>query len=69
MTWTSTTTYPQAFASSIDLGPSYNLLSYSLFDSLIWYVDIGSISPSKLSWLTLNNKSQARNVGTSQQMA
>ncbi|KNZ43791.1 uncharacterized protein VP01_9864g1, partial [Puccinia sorghi] len=26
MTWTSTSTYPQAFASNIDLGPSYNLL-------------------------------------------
>ncbi|MBW0500544.1 hypothetical protein O181_040259 [Austropuccinia psidii MF-1] len=38
MTWTSTTTYPQAFAAStsIDLGPSYNLLTYSLFDSLMW---------------------------------
>lgn len=36
MTWTSTATYPQAFASSIDLGPSYNLLSYSLFDNLLW---------------------------------
>ncbi|WAR58343.1 hypothetical protein PtB15_5B577 [Puccinia triticina] len=44
MTWTSTTTYPQAFASSIDLGPSYNLLSYSLFDSLIWRAMSGQVN-------------------------
>ncbi|EFP79605.2 uncharacterized protein PGTG_05926 [Puccinia graminis f. sp. tritici CRL 75-36-700-3] len=44
MTWTSTTTYPQAFASGIDLGPSYNLLSYSLFDSLIWRAMSGQVN-------------------------
>ncbi|PLW44886.1 hypothetical protein PCASD_09154 [Puccinia coronata f. sp. avenae] len=44
MTWTSTATYPQAFASSIDLGPSYNLLSYSLFDSLIWRAMSGQVN-------------------------
>lgn len=44
MTWTSTSTYPQAFASSIDLGPTYNLLSYSLFDSLIWRAMSGQVN-------------------------
>lgn len=44
MTWTSTSTYPQAFASNIDLGPSYNLLSYSLFDNLIWRAMAGQVN-------------------------
>ncbi|KNE94268.1 hypothetical protein PSTG_12400 [Puccinia striiformis f. sp. tritici PST-78] len=44
MTWTSTSTYPQAFASNIDLGPSYNLLSYSLFDNLIWRAMSGQVN-------------------------
>ncbi|KAH9458135.1 hypothetical protein Pst134EB_010435 [Puccinia striiformis f. sp. tritici] len=44
MTWCKTETYPQAFSSGIDLGPSYNLLSYSLFDSLIWRAMCGQVN-------------------------
>ncbi|KNZ64026.1 uncharacterized protein VP01_10750g1, partial [Puccinia sorghi] len=33
-----------AFASNIDLGPSYNLLSYSLFDNLIWRAMAGQVN-------------------------
>ena len=34
MPWTSTSTYPHAFAASVDLGPTYNQLSYSIFDNV-----------------------------------
>ncbi|KAG0151620.1 hypothetical protein CROQUDRAFT_56856 [Cronartium quercuum f. sp. fusiforme G11] len=44
MTWTSTSTYPQAFAATVDLGPHYNLVSYMLFDNLIWRAMAGQVN-------------------------
>ncbi|KAK4046210.1 hypothetical protein OIV83_006242 [Microbotryomycetes sp. JL201] len=44
MPWTSTSAYPQAFAASVDLGAGYNLMSYSLFDSVIWKAMSGQVN-------------------------
>ncbi|CAH7676336.1 expressed protein [Phakopsora pachyrhizi] len=53
MTWTSTSAYPQAFASSVDLGPSYNLLSYSMFDNLLWRAMAGQVNKWRKNVLTI----------------
>lgn len=45
MPWTSTSAYPQAFtAAGADLGPIYNQLSYSLFDTIYWKATAGQIN-------------------------
>ncbi|KAM0748381.1 UDP-Glycosyltransferase/glycogen phosphorylase [Meredithblackwellia eburnea MCA 4105] len=44
MPWTATATYPQAFAASVELGPTYNQLSYTLFDSVIWKAISGQVN-------------------------
>ncbi|KAI5475042.1 hypothetical protein MNV49_002067 [Pseudohyphozyma bogoriensis] len=44
MPWTATSTYPQAFAASVDLGPTYNQLSYSMFDTIIWKATAGQVN-------------------------
>lgn len=44
MPWTTTSTYPQAFAAGVDLGPTYNQLSYTLFDSIIWKATAGQVN-------------------------
>lgn len=44
MPWTATSTYPQAFASGPDLGPAYNQLSYSLYNSVIWKATAGQVN-------------------------
>lgn len=44
MPWTTTSTYPQAFAAGVDLGPTYNQLSYTLYDSIIWKATAGQVN-------------------------
>lgn len=36
--------YPHAFASSVELGPLYNLSSYALFDKAIWTATSGQVN-------------------------
>ncbi|KAK4704988.1 hypothetical protein P7C70_g1228, partial [Phenoliferia sp. Uapishka_3] len=65
MPWTSTATYPQAFAASVDLGPTYNLLSYSIFDNVIWKAMSGQINRWRKNMLkipptSLHKMSQAK---------
>ena len=44
MPWTSTSVYPHAFAANVDLGPTYNSLSYSLFDTVMWKATSGQVN-------------------------
>ncbi|KAL8278984.1 hypothetical protein RQP46_008653 [Phenoliferia psychrophenolica] len=67
MPWTSTSTYPHAFAASVDLGPTYNQLSYSIFDNVIWKAMAGQINRWRKNMLkipptTLHKLSQTKTV-------
>ncbi|CAD6975346.1 unnamed protein product [Tilletia controversa] len=45
MPWTPTSAYPQAFSvPPFEMGPSYNALSYALFDSIMWRATSGQIN-------------------------
>ncbi|CDS01828.1 hypothetical protein [Sporisorium scitamineum] len=45
MPWTKTSAYPQAFSvPSIEMGPSYNSSSYTLFDQIMWVATSGQIN-------------------------
>ncbi|KAE8210793.1 hypothetical protein CF327_g5378 [Tilletia walkeri] len=45
MPWTPTSAYPQAFSvPPFEMGPSYNALSYTLFDSIMWRATSGQIN-------------------------
>ncbi|KAL9936901.1 hypothetical protein V8E36_004136 [Tilletia maclaganii] len=45
MPWTQTSAYPQAFSvPPFDMGPSYNQISYTLFDSIMWRATSGQIN-------------------------
>lgn len=45
MPWTKTSAYPQAFSvPSIEMGPSYNSSSYTLFDQVMWVATCGQIN-------------------------
>ncbi|KAJ9479259.1 putative Sterol 3-beta-glucosyltransferase (putative) [Pseudozyma hubeiensis] len=45
MPWTKTSAYPQAFSvPSIEMGPSYNSSSYTLFDQVMWVATSGQIN-------------------------
>lgn len=43
MPWTASSAYPHAFASSVDLGPTANLLSYSIFENVMWKATSGQV--------------------------
>lgn len=65
MPWTKTTAYPQAFASGADLGPTYNSLSYSVFDKVYWTATSGQVNRWRKNTLhlkptNLHNLSQAK---------
>ena len=57
MPWTRTSTYPQAFAPMLDAGPAYNLLSYSLFDKLLWQASSGQVNKWRKRTLGLRSTS------------
>lgn len=57
---TSTSVYPQAFAASIELGPSANLLSYTLFASIMWRATSGQVNRFRRKTLGLAPTNLAR---------
>lgn len=60
MPWTSTSAYPQAFASGVDLGPGYNLMSYSLYDGIIWKATAGQVNRWRKKELGLKPTSEKK---------
>lgn len=44
MPWTRTSVAPHAFAPIVDLGPSYNLLSYYAFETTLWRASASQIN-------------------------
>lgn len=45
MPWTRTTKYPQAFSvPGVDLGPQYNVMTYNVFDQILWLSSSGQIN-------------------------
>lgn len=53
MPWTSTSQYPQAFAPTLDAGPAYNLMSYTLFDKVLWQASSSQINKWRKNTLLL----------------
>lgn len=54
MPWTKTSVYPQAFAvPSVDMGPQYNLMSYAMFDQILWTASSGQINRWRKNMLHL----------------
>ena len=45
MPWTRTSAYPQAFSvPPVDMGPSYNSMSYTIFDQVFWRATSGQVN-------------------------
>ncbi|KAK4053271.1 hypothetical protein OIO90_004045 [Microbotryomycetes sp. JL221] len=60
MPWTPTSTYPHAFAAGVDLGSGYNLMSYSLFDSVIWKAMSGQVNRWRRNELGLKSTTEKK---------
>lgn len=61
MPWTKTSAYPQAFSvPSVDMGPQYNAMSYTMFDQLLWTASSGQINRWRKHMLNLDSTSLAK---------
>ncbi|KAK0546158.1 hypothetical protein OC845_004725 [Tilletia horrida] len=61
MPWTATSAYPQAFSvPPFEMGPSYNALSYTLFDSIMWRASSGQINRWRKHMLGLKSTDLAQ---------